>query len=230
MIYSVNKGFKPGLYDNWKDCEKSVKGYPNARFKKFKDKKDAEYFLINGKDPPKHKEDTNEIKHNKNIEKYQIPSGINVFTDGSRILKDNNFYGGYGIYFGDNDERNKGEPYTDGEITNNRAELFAILESLNILKKEIEEKKNINIFTDSEYSLKSVTEWYKKWEKENWKDKDGNVRKNIDYIIPISSILKNNKNINIKHIYSHTGKKDYISIGNGKADNLAVNGAKKNFK
>ena len=230
MIYSVNKGLQPGLYNSWKDCEKNVKGYPNAIFKKFKDKGDAEYFLINGKDPPKHEEDTNEIKNNENTKKYQIPSGINVFTDGSRILKENNFYGGYGIYFGDNDERNKGEPYTDGEITNNRAELFAILESLKILKKEIDEKQIINIFTDSEYSLKSVTEWYKKWEKENWKDKDGNVRKNIDYIIPISSILKNNKNINIKHIYSHTGKKDYMSIGNEKADNLAVNGAKKNFK
>ena len=230
MFYSVNKGFKPGLYDNWKECEKNVKGYPEAKFKKFKNKKDAEYFLINGQDPPKYKEYTNEIKNNRNTEKYQIPPGINVFTDGSRILKENNFYGGYGIYFGDNDERNKCEPYTDGEITNNRAELFAILESLNILKKEIEEKKIINIFTDSEYSLKSVTEWYKKWEKENWKDKDGNIRKNIDYIIPISSILENNKNINIKHIYSHTGKKDFMSIGNEKADNLAVNGAKKNFK
>lgn len=230
MIYSINKGFKPGLYDNWKDCEKNVKGYPGAKFKKFKDKKDAEYFLINGQDPPKHKENTNEIKNNKNTEKYQIPKGINVFTDGSRILKENNFYGGYGIYFGDNDKRNKSEPYTDGEITNNRAELFAILESLNILEKEIEEKKIINIFTDSEYSLKSVTEWYKKWEKENWKDKDGNIRKNIDYIIPISSILEKNKNININHIYSHTGKKDFISIGNEKADNLAVNGTKQNFK
>ena len=76
MIYSVNKGLNPGLYENWKDCEKNVKGYPNAIFKKFKNKRDAEYFLINGKDPPKHKEDKNEIKNNENIEKYQIPLGI----------------------------------------------------------------------------------------------------------------------------------------------------------
>ena len=228
MFYTVHKGLKTGIYANWKDCEKNVKGYPNAIFKKFKDKRDAEYFLINGKDPPKHQE--NKETYNQKNKNYEIPTGINVFTDGSRILKENNFYGGYGIYFGDDDKRNKSEPYTDGEITNNRAELFAILESLNILQKEIKEKKIINIFTDSEYSLKSVTEWYKKWEKEKWKDKEGNIRKNIDYIIPISSILENNRNINIKHIYSHTGKKDFMSVGNEKADNLAVNGAKKNFE
>ena len=230
MFYTVYKGFEIGIYEKWKDCEKNVKGYPNAIFKKFKDKKDAEYFLINGQDPSKHKEKKNKkLIQKSETENYEIPKGINVFTDGSRILKENNLYGGYGIYFGDQDKRNKAEPYIDEEITNNRAELFAILETLNILEKEIKEKKIINIFTDSEYSLKSVTEWYKKWEKEKWKDKNGNIRKNIDYIIPISSVLENNRNINIKHIYSHTGKKDFMSVGNEKADNLAVNGAKKNF-
>ena len=224
MFYSVHKGKNTGIYTNWKDCEKNVKGFPNAIFKKFKNEDEAKYFCLNGVEINK----DNVLIQEKN--NFDIPPGINVFTDGSRILKENKFYAGYGIYFGENDNRNRGEPYTDGDITNNRAELFAILESLNILKKEIEEKQIINIFTDSEYSLKSVTEWYKKWEKENWKDKEGNIRKNIDYIIPISSLLENNKNINIKHIYSHTGKKDFMSIGNEKADHLAVNGAKKNIK
>lgn len=229
MFYSVHKGIQTGIYQNWKDCEENVKGFQNPVFKKFKNKYDAEYFLINGKDPPKNKKDIKSIQ-NDNNDDNNIPKGINVFTDGSRILKNQTFYAGYGIYFGENDERNKSEPYKDGEITNNRAELFAILKSLCILEKEIKEKKIINIFTDSEYSLKSVTKWYKKWEKENWKDNYGNERKNIDYIIPISSILEKNKNINMKHIYSHTGKKNYVSIGNEKADILAVNGTKKNFQ
>ena len=136
MFYTVHKGLKTGIYENWKDCEQNVKGFSNAVFKKFKDKKDAEYFLINGKDPPKHKGKNHKTQNSENIN-YEIQTAINVFTDGSRILKGDNFYGGYGIYFGDDDRRNKGEPYIDGEITNNRAELFAILESLNILEKEI---------------------------------------------------------------------------------------------
>ena len=162
--------------------------------------------------------------------KNEIPDGINVFTDGSRILKNKNYYGGYGIYFGNFDERNIGEIYNDGEITNNRAELYAILKSLEILKKNIDKKEKINIFTDSEYSLKSVTEWYKNWEKNNWKDNDGNDRKNIDYIKPISDIIKKNKNVNLHHVKSHTNNKDFISLGNHEADKLAVKGAKKNFE
>lgn len=223
MFYSVHKGKNTGIYTNWKDCEKNVKGFPNAIFKKFKNEEEAKYFCINGVEIDK---DNVLIKDKNN---FDIPPGINVFTDGSRILKNHKFYGGYGIYFGSNDKRNKAEVYNDGEITNNRAELYAILDSLNILKIEIKNKEKINLFTDSEYSLKSVTEWYKIWEKNNWKDNEGNERKNIDYIIPISKILENNKNISIKHIRSHTGNKDYLSIGNSEADKLAVQGAKKNM-
>lgn len=227
MYYTVYSGREKGIYNNWKDCEKNVKGFPNAIFKKFKNREEAEYFLLHGI-IKENKHNTTGKKNNVN-NCHLIPGGINVFTDGSRILKNNTFYGGYGIYFGENDHRNISTPYNDGEITNNRAELFAILEALNILKNEIEKGEKINIFTDSEYSFKSVTIWYKKWEQNGWKDNNGNIRKNLDYIKPISNILNNHTNISIKHIYSHTGKKDYYSLGNEEADKLAVTGAKESI-
>ena len=51
-----------------------------------------------------------------------------------------------------------------GKITNNTAELTAILECLKLLKSEL---KYI-IVSDSKYSINWVTVWYKKWEKNNW--------------------------------------------------------------
>ncbi|OTF73327.1 hypothetical protein BLA29_001180 [Euroglyphus maynei] len=43
--YAVANGRKQGIFDNWNECEQQVKGYKNARFKKFKTKSDAEDFI-----------------------------------------------------------------------------------------------------------------------------------------------------------------------------------------
>ncbi len=40
--YVVWAGVKPGVYDNWKSCEAQVKGYPDARYKSFPTRKEAE--------------------------------------------------------------------------------------------------------------------------------------------------------------------------------------------
>ena len=65
---------------------------------------------------------------------------------------------------------------------------------------------------------------------QNDRSRSNNDRKNIDYIKPISDIIKKNKNINLHHVKSHTNNKDFISLGNHEADKLAVKGAKKNFE
>lgn len=40
--YVVWKGAKPGVYDTWKSCEAQVKGFPDARYKSFPTRKEAE--------------------------------------------------------------------------------------------------------------------------------------------------------------------------------------------
>ena len=45
--YAVKIGKNPGIYSNWAECEKQVKGYPNAQFKKWKTREEAEAY-ING--------------------------------------------------------------------------------------------------------------------------------------------------------------------------------------
>lgn len=45
--YAVKIGENPGIYSSWAECEKQVKGYPNAQFKKWKTREEAEAY-ING--------------------------------------------------------------------------------------------------------------------------------------------------------------------------------------
>ena len=43
--YAVKNGKNPGIYSTWAECEKQVKGFPNAQFKKWKRKDEAEAYI-----------------------------------------------------------------------------------------------------------------------------------------------------------------------------------------
>ena len=148
---------------------------------------------------------------------------IDIFTDGSLMRKSGDVYCGYGIYFPNGENDNISKKFDKGLITNNRAELYAIYKSLKICKKILKEKEieKINIYSDSEYSVKTLTIWYKKWidNKKNYKNKDI-----IDKVIKLINKLNI---VNFIHIKAHTGKNDYYSLSNNKADELAKEGALK---
>ncbi len=43
--YAVHRGFKPGVYYSWVDCEREVKGFSNAEFRSFRYRNDADNYL-----------------------------------------------------------------------------------------------------------------------------------------------------------------------------------------
>jgi ribonuclease HI len=152
---------------------------------------------------------------------------INVFTDGSLKRTSNGTYCGYGIYFPNKELKNVAAPFTIGEITNNRAELHAILQTIIRIKKVFTFDK-INIYTDSEYAKKSLTEYIHDWKNNNWKNSKKQPVKNQDIIRKIDKYLERyNGKINIQWIRAHTNDDDYFSKGNEKADKLANKGADK---
>jgi ribonuclease HI len=109
---------------------------------------------------------------------------------------------------------NQSVPTRNHKVTNQRAELQAIVEALCITK---EYPHKIIIYTDSEYSINCVTKWFPTWVKKN-KLED---KKNIDLIKPIYQYY-HAKNIVFRHINSHTGLQDEHSLGNEEADRLAT--------
>lgn len=148
---------------------------------------------------------------------------IIVFTDGACTANGGkNAKGGIGVYFPNAELENISEKFTQSPITNQRAELSAIYKALKLITDKLEFNKII-IITDSRYSIKSLTEWIKNWEKNEWKTANKKPVKNLDLIKPIYSILKKYDNrIKFNHVRSHTGKKDFNSLGNAMADELAT--------
>jgi ribonuclease HI len=92
---------------------------------------------------------------------YNFENCINVYTDGCCINNGkDNAVASCGVYFGVNDNINKSfklKKKANYNITNNRAELKAILTVFKILKKEIENNETIVIHTDSQYCITVLT-------------------------------------------------------------------------
>jgi ribonuclease HI len=68
-------------------------------------------------------------------------------------------------------ERSGGEEVT----TNNRMELLAVVRGLEALKKP----SFVELFTDSEYVRKGLSEWLAKWKSNGWRRREGQQWKEI---------------------------------------------------
>lgn len=153
---------------------------------------------------------------------------IEVYTDGSLVKKDGKIYCGYGIYFPNHEYKSISRKFTHHPITNNRAELYAILKvlvlckiiNLERIKNNQEEIKQVNIYSDSEYSVKTFNIWLKNWKKTN------KIYLNPDIINEIDLHIQNAPyKIVFTHVKAHSIKNDPHSIANNIVDGLAKKGA-----
>ena len=150
---------------------------------------------------------------------------ISVYTDGSYFIKDGVEKCGYGIYFPNNELPNIGRPFKHTPLTSQRAELYAIYKAIYYVMTSLDVDV-INIYSDSEYSIKSMTLWMKNWKKKGWKLANGGDVKNLDIIKKLDKISSSYKGkITYTHVYSHTGFQDEKSLNNDEADKLAKIGA-----
>ena len=134
---------------------------------------------------------------------------IEIFTDGSSL--GNPGPGGWcAILRYKNHEKilRGGEAHT----TNNRMELFAVIEALKALKEPCE----INLYSDSEYVLNAISKWLN-----NWVKKDFKKVKNEDLWREFIEVSKNHK-INTIWVKGHSGHKE-----NEICDKIAKEEAKK---
>lgn len=167
---------------------------------------------------------------------------IKIFTDGSYVKATKAC--GYGVLFPNKEYENISKPFTIVPLTNQRAELYAIYKGIKTVYKgvknevndingvngEINGVTNIIIYTDSEYSIKSLTVWITNWKKNNWKATTGKDVLNQDLIVKLDKLIEKFKakygSIKFVHVRSHTGKRDFESINNDLVDVLAKKGGK----
>lgn len=148
---------------------------------------------------------------------------ILVFTDGSHMKPKN--LCGYGVHFPNGEFEDISKPFTKGEKTNQRAELYAIYKAIKIISNH-DKNFNIKIYSDSEYSIKSLTIWIKNWKKNNWISSTGKPVMNQDIIHKIDKLMSEHLGkIKFSHVRAHTNKDNYESIHNDITDKLAKSGA-----
>ena len=135
-------------------------------------------------------------------DEFVMPTVNRVFTDGSHNKSTKRC--GYGVFFGDNDSRNIGEEITEKK-TNNIAELTAILKAIEIMIKSDEYKLGniIEIYSDSEYCIKSILYWSEKWEKNGWKTANNKPVKNKELIQEIRRFYLSDHRIQLLHVKAH---------------------------
>jgi ribonuclease HI len=167
-----------------------------------------------------------------------ISGPIVVYTDGSSLGNGKiGAVGGVGVYFGPNDarsvimapitlvsdrsNRNLSEALRGSRQTNQRAELTAVARALD----HIPIDRSTIILTDSRYSIQCLTEWFPKWEKNNWKSSSGKDVENRDLIEPIIARMRERAmckaQTKLEWLKGHANHP-----GNVAADRLAVQGSR----
>ncbi len=73
------------------------------------------------------------------------------------------------------DDKEKELTGSEPQTTNNRMELTAAIQALNALKRSC----SVDLYTDSEYLKRGITEWLPGWRRRGWQRKDGAL-KNAD--------------------------------------------------
>lgn len=148
-------------------------------------------------------------------------STVNVWTDGSCLNNgSHNAASGIGVYYGNNDKRNYSSALKSERVTNNKAELTAILYALVMDFNE----HGLSIHTDSLYSIKCITEYASKWENNGWVTAKGTPVESSETIKYILRLLKTRSNRKLHTKFVHV-KGHSTDTGNNAADLLARNGA-----
>lgn len=141
-----------------------------------------------------------------------------VYTDGCCFRNGRGLpAAGYGIWWGEDDERNQCGPLLGKYPTNNQAELVAVLLAI---EQAIElEYESLTICTDSTYVMNAFTEWIGNWKENGWTNSRGNPVKNQNLIRQIDGLMED-IDVDFEHVTAHDGV-----YGNECADALAKTGA-----
>jgi ribonuclease HI len=136
-----------------------------------------------------------------------------IYTDGA-CKRNPDGPGGWGIVLSSG--RHHKELHGGSQsTTNNRMELTAVIEALNALMGPSE----VELFTDSEYVRRGISEWIHNWKLRGWKTASKQPVKNVDLWRALDDAARRH-NIDWRWVKGHDG-----NPGNERADALANLGA-----
>lgn len=88
----------------------------------------------------------------------------------------------------------------EADTTNNRMELLAVINALELLK----EPCCVELFTDSKYVKEGITKWIQTWQNKHWRKSDGQLVKNVELWQRLLALSQKHK-INWSWVKGHAG-------------------------
>ncbi len=144
------------------------------------------------------------------LAEYENGAASGVFTDGSAVP--NPGPGGWGVVWVEAGrivrQAHGHEPHT----TNNRMELRALIEAFTMLPSDAA----IDVLSDSELSVNTITRWAPAWERAGWKRKAGPI-KNLELVRELLSLYRAHPGCRLRWTAAHAGNR-----WNEYADSLAT--------
>jgi len=135
-------------------------------------------------------------------------SSVIIYTDGA--CRGNPGPGGWGAVLraGSHEKELRG---SEAMTTNNRMELTAAIRALAALNRPC----NVQLYTDSQYVRKGITEWLPQWKARDWRTADKKPVKNVDLWQALELEIERHT-IEWHWVKGHAG-----DPGNERADRLA---------
>ncbi|KAF4123702.1 ribonuclease HI [Geosmithia morbida] len=254
-FYAVAVGNPTGIFSDWADASKAIKGVKGPKYKRFASHGEAVEYIkqYGGADAIKAlglKVDKKKLLQQQQQQQQQqqdkkdkgLGAGAGTIyvvseseesdeDEGSQVLKiwtDGSSRGngrdgaraGLGVFFGQGDPRNVSEPLRGDPQTNQRAELMAMQRALEVAP----QPTDVEIISDSQYSINCVTQWAVGWKAKGWKTALGEEVKNQDIIRAVLALIDSRNKAGGKTTFTWV-KGHAKDPGNTAADLLAVKGA-----
>ncbi len=144
---------------------------------------------------------------------------VELYTDGA--CSGNPGPGGWAYILRDGPTRQEREGSGgEGDSTNNRMELMAVIQGLRALTRPCQ----VELHADSNYVLQGMQSWMAGWKKNGWKRRDGRRLeevKNVELWQALDEAMAQHT-INFHHVRGHTGHPE-----NERCDVMAVEASQK---
>ena len=112
---------------------------------------------------------------------------IRVYTDGGCF---GNPGPGAWAYVFENDRKKISGRGAVRETTNNRMELTAVIEALKFVQSTEENHDEVDLYTDSQYVKRGITEWIKRWIINGWRNASKKPVKNKDLWVELYDLTR----------------------------------------
>ncbi|WP_440877451.1 ribonuclease H family protein [Thalassotalea sp. PLHSN55] len=232
--YVVWKGAQTGVFDTWAEVQSHTQGRADAQFMGFNSKQEAELAFQStytralmkrslekgqGSKSTTGGSSTSTSKTSSKSSSYHASNDadVNIYCDGACSPNPGKSGTGIAIYH-KSELKALWYGLYNANGTNNTAELNGLLEAFKLAQNYISQGLNVQVLSDSKYSIDCVTKWATGWQKKGWKKANGEAIKNPELVQACFNLYQQIKtNLKVSHVKGHANIE-----GNELSDRMAV--------